>query len=578
MVAGENKLIKMPVNAGRLIVESAALLACPLLGTDRFVAFCKERDLDVDRDRLLRLERLGLFAPIFRVRTPDDEQAEPFYIPVRPGKNWFETGWAWDTTALPALHDTPSSDEKSKEGYYSIFQIDYLRLILTQMTLHLQLDSCLVDRDTQIHGWKRRIEGWIEYAKSSIESSRSHSFRPSIALLCQYISNRYYPKALSDQRAIRITSISSWDGWISVGDHPWNEDIRTRQWNVKHVESIFELSPEKLRHAYEALASAQSWVDPLSRWYPLVQFVSIDKRRNLKGGALQAETLREGALMLRCLHEELYGEVLPAPHEVGVTIINHMPELSVRKDIRRYLEFVVNAYGLNPQPKLALFVEGETEDQVIRRLFEELFGFSESTAWIELLNMKGVDNVTGGRSDRYRAILRLIDYLHHHQTIAFLILDNENNAERLRSAVTKTRSIFGHRKRITRPEYIKIWKKSFEFDNFSDTELACVLSALSQERCAFRSSEILNCRNDINPGMALKRIYQERAKFSLNKIELANALVDKMLSSKSRRHVENRPIVKVLRRVTKLALTNPFPTRQEIWEKNQISKVIARKK
>lgn len=573
-----DKRLSMPDGAGRMIVESAALMACPLLATDRFVTFCKERDLSIDRARLLRFERLGLFAPVFRVRTPDDEDAEPFHIPVRDGKNWFERGWAWDTTPVPARHDIPSDDNESQEGYYSIFQIDGLRLILSQMTLHVQLDSYLVDGSSPGKGRGNSIEKWVEYTRSSLQSSLSHTYRPSIALLCQYISNRYYPKASGDQRTVRTGNVSSWDSWLSVGDHRWDWEEEARKWDPRRTESLFDLTPDKLKHAYETLANGQSFVDPLERWYPLVQFVSIDDRRRLKGPALQAETLREGALMLRWLYLDLYKEELPPPNEVHVTVITHTPELSVRKDVRRYLEFVVNDYGINPQPKLVLFVEGESEERVVNRLFDELFGFPVGRAWIELVVIRGVDNATGGREDNYRAILRLIDYLHHHQTLTFVLLDNENNAERLKIAAAKASSIFGHRKRITRPEYIRVWKRSFEFDNFSDTELASALTEVAEERHAFQSGDVRACRSGANAGAALARLYKNAVDFSLPKLKLADVLVEKMLSAKSRRQIRNRPIVKALHRVAELAIRNPFPTRQEIWEKNQASRILARKR
>ena len=63
-------LLTISARAGRDIVEDAAVLACPLLGTDAFVRFARARALEIDCERLVRLERLGLFAPVFRVRAP----------------------------------------------------------------------------------------------------------------------------------------------------------------------------------------------------------------------------------------------------------------------------------------------------------------------------------------------------------------------------------------------------------------------------------------------------------------------------------------------------------------------------
>ena len=52
--------LAIPTGAGRAIVESGAMIVCPLLGTDLFVKFCSDRGLQIDLERLTRLERLGL--------------------------------------------------------------------------------------------------------------------------------------------------------------------------------------------------------------------------------------------------------------------------------------------------------------------------------------------------------------------------------------------------------------------------------------------------------------------------------------------------------------------------------------
>lgn len=109
-------------------------------------------------------------------------------------------------------------------------------------------------------------------------------------------------------------------------------------------------------------------------------------------------------------------------------IFVHMPELEARGDVRRHLEFVANRYDLNPRSKLTLFVEGPSEDWAVRQIFERYFGVPAGTLAIEIIVLSGVDNATGTAEDRYRAILRLVDYLHHHQTFAFPILDNERYA------------------------------------------------------------------------------------------------------------------------------------------------------
>lgn len=573
-----NKLLTLPKHIGRKIVEIGATIACPLLGTDRFVSFCRDRDLSIDRERLIRLERLGLFAPVFRVQTPEKE-ASPFYIPLREGNNWFNKNWAWDTTAVPVSYEVPNHLDRSQEGYYSIFQIDFLYIVINEMTLSIHLDSYLDNDDQSSIDWVDKGKNWMEYAAQIMERSRVHEYRRSVALLCQYISNRYYPQTQGDKRIIKVGGISYSDPWICILGHKWEWNNEVSEWDPHNVERLFSLTPEKLRHAYETLARAQSFSDPLENWYKLIQFISLDRREKLKDKALRAETLRSGALMLRLLYRDLYGEELPEPNEVHKTIFLHYPEIEARNDVRRYLEFVVNDFGLNPQPKLALLVEGQSEEIAVRKIFEQCFGAHPGIYGIEIIVLGSVDIATGSkREDRFRAIFRLIDYLHHHQTITFLILDNENSATRLKQESKKAKSIHNDRRYTTRSDYIRIWKIAFEFDNFSCTEISRALTQLAQGHTSFTSAEIKNCKKDKNPGASLGRLYQSKTSYGLQKIKLSETLIEMMLSPNTKRKIENRPIIRALERVRHLASMNPFPVRQEYWEINQASKYFGKKR
>lgn len=575
--AVDDKLLTLPANAGRAIVEAAAVIACPLLGTDRFVSYCCERGLSIDRERLIRLERLGLFAPVFRVCTPNEE-SPPFFIPVRKGNNWFTKNWAWDTTGLAPHYDVPSPHDRTQEGYYSIFQIDYLHLVLLEMTLPIQLDTYLDRHDDQCIDWQKSGESWMQYADSRLKSLRVHGYRRSVALLCQLISNRYYPLTRGDRRTIQVGGGHFADQWISVDGFRWDWREYVQDWEPHAVERRFELTPRKLQYAFETLAIEQASCDPLENWYQLIQFVSIEERKKLKGEALRAETLRAGAHMLRLLYKDLYEEELPHPNEVTRQVIRPIPELEVRQDTRRFLEFVANRFGVNPQPKLALIVEGESEDAAVRKIFWRYFGVHPGTCGIEILVLGGVGTATGTKKDdRFRAILRLVDYLHHHQTITYLILDNENYSKRLKDEARKAKSKHSDRRYVTRGEYIRIWKDSFEFDNYSCEEIAAAMNELAQGRARFSRNEVNGCKKATNASAALVRLYRQKADYDLPKVKLNEIMVEYMLSNDSRRKVENRPIIKALVRVVRLATRNPLPTTLETWEVNQASKYMGKK-
>ena len=443
------KSLTIPDNAGRAIVESEAVLACRLLGTDAFVRFCSKRGLKINRERLIRLERLGLFAPVFRVVTPNDDEAL-FDIPIRKENNWFKRGWAYDTTRVPQNHIVPAHTDRDQEGYYSVFQVEYLQVVLTEMTLQVQLDDCLDREDGKAIDWQKYGTRWTKFTEQFATSLRNHEFRRAIALLCQHISNRYYPQTQGDMRTRRTSRGHSSDRWVSVNALNWDWETEACRWDPKKTEKLYGLTSKKLRHAYETLASEQSRCDPIEPWYQLTQFISLREREKLKDDALRAETLRAGAHMLRLLHKDLYEEELPHPNEVTGGVRSPIPEIEVRRDVRRYLELVTNRFNINPQPRLSLIVEGESEEAAVIQIFEGYYGFHPGTIGIEIIVLGGVGTATGNKKDdRFRAIFRLIDYLHHHQIFTYLVLDNENYATKLKEEAKKAKSIHSDRRYVT---------------------------------------------------------------------------------------------------------------------------------
>lgn len=574
------ELLSIPRNAGRAILERGGVVTCRLLNTDRFLKFCRDRSLSLTRERLARLEQLQLFRPIFRVRTPPSITL-PLSIPMQGGLDWFERGWAWDTTEIDHVYDVPNLNDRTQEGYYSMFQIDHLELVLTSTTLTVEMDAFLNQPSPRKPpDWAAAGRRWTDLFRDLISDLKPHEYRPAVALLCQFISDRYYPQTNGDQRTINVPTRPRFysDQWISVFSRNWDWHSYVRAWDPKVAVQLFQLTPEKLRHAYEGLAHSQAHCDPLERWYLLTQFIVPRERQRLKGDALRAETLRSGAHMLRLLYRELYGEDLAHPNEIGRSGGTPVPEVEVRKDTRRYLEFVANRFGVNPQPKLALIVEGMSEEVAVSVIFERYFGASLGTFGIELIVLGGVDAATGAKEDRFRAILRLIDYLHHHQTITFLILDNERYARRLKAAAKDQKSIHHRRRYVTRPEYIKIWKTSYEFENFSPTEIAAALTQLLGKKARFTGQEIEGCKSIGGTRVqSLEQLYEQRTGKKLIKPDLSHALVSAMLLP-TRRSVRNRPIIRTLERVAQLAARNPLPTMQELWEKNQGSKYLGKRR
>ncbi len=249
-------LLTVPDKAGRAIVEDGAMLACPLLATDSFIRSCAHRGLAIDRHRLLRLERLGFFAPVFRVRTPRKDAAL-FDIPPRKGNNWFTKRWAYDTTAVPRRHDVPSDTDRTCEGYYSVFHVDYLHLVLAELSPQIQLDAHLDRKPGEPTDWQKAGDRWMQHAENSAASLRDHQYRRAVALLCQHVSNRYFPQTQTDMRTLQIRRVCCSDAWIAVDGRDWDWHREVRSWDPKRIQNLYGLTPQKLRHAYRGPVAIQ---------------------------------------------------------------------------------------------------------------------------------------------------------------------------------------------------------------------------------------------------------------------------------------------------------------------------------
>jgi hypothetical protein len=213
-----NDVLSTPHDIGRRIVETGAVTACPVLSTHQFINFCAKRDTRVDAKRLERLERFGIFMPLFRVKVPSDD-APLFRIPVTAGDNWFTTGQAWDTTRSKKSKKPRSDVAGADEAYYSIFQIYDLTRILPSLTLGVHLDQYLEDDGYDFHADGER---WREIARNIAAAHRGGSLLRATAFLCQYISEKYYPLTRTDQRTFQPSYSVYSDKCISVRQDPRN--------------------------------------------------------------------------------------------------------------------------------------------------------------------------------------------------------------------------------------------------------------------------------------------------------------------------------------------------------------------
>jgi hypothetical protein len=589
--------MRFPANLLDLLINHDAFRVCRIMPEREFIRYCKERNIKVDSARLRQFERIGVFRPLLRVFRPEItykmetgehgwcyagelqegeewggetrvEIAE-FDPSTRAARNWRKEGLIWVPGQCNCEHEaTIDTLAERHEAYYSRFQILPLDGIVTMLTMSVQLEWATLPDGTPNAKWSPRLRHnagtWGRRAAAALRAPRDEDV---IAVLLQLIANRFFYKTQSDSRQMTIGQF-----------HDWEWGAYARAWAPDPFRQAVALDEKESRNFYEWLDSRWTHVDPVSRWYNLTRFVRIDKRKLLKDDALHGLALRDMAQMLRLFHREAFGKDLRPLGEVGVHIIKRVPDIDPEKDPMRALELSANDFGVNGKPQLVLFVEGETEQAILPVIFERLWGAPASRYGIEISNLGGVDNAAGGKEAPFSALWRLVDYLHHRQTLAFVLLDNEGYATRnVRDGLRKANSVHWPDRKATRRDHIKVWRTSFELENFSDTEIAQALNRIAGKEI-FARADVAACRAAVLAGpkkgqklLTIDRLFEERSGVPLNKPRLGLILVDIMMDPANRRSPGNRPITKYLVRVARKASRNFQPVTQEDWEINQRS-------
>ncbi|HJP90901.1 MAG TPA: hypothetical protein VJ875_03035 [Pyrinomonadaceae bacterium] len=538
------------------LIRSDHLRFCPLEPTESFVKFCVDRGIDTSREQLGALQDLNLFYPIATVR----QHRESIY---ETEAEWLmESGDIWDPAVLDETQKRgqlflPWSNLRKGaiapllEDFYSGFQCYALYRVLKRT------------RITEI-----RAESWIFYNKDqSEELLRSFEARAAeiisfhqdklgdrAARVCQIISTRYFPRTRSNKRYLSFPCEPSLNGWN------WWDYIE--QWDAAAVLAQLNLQVSDIKELWLLITEDVKVIDPLENWADLLSFVSVDKRDELKGSALLAETLRSMRDMLSMFYTELTEAV--------------ENEILDAENTSRQLQYLVTQYSLNPRPRVILVVEGHGEAEQFPRFAENILGASFSRLEIEVTNLEGIGAFTGSKkNDKYGALERFIDFNHHNETLVFIILDNEGRAAEIKRSLVQKQSRYFGKRTVTREEYIFLWESSVEFANFTNEEIATVLTKLSESNYTFQAFEIEACRRS-RRGNPLRDLINTKTegRYDLDKRELLRKLFDTMVACSQdefREKISSRPVYTVLERIRRLAGFHPRAHDHDHWVDQQFN-------
>ena len=590
-----DSLLRTPGAGLRYLVENDAFVIIQPLSASSFVTLCKDRGIDIDLERLERLERLGIFFPFARVEYPRinikveriGTDGVRFHGMLQDGEtwkgelreensrfswrrdwamSWIEAGALWDPRERPFEPWTAFRDgswEPRIQSFYTPFQAFAFHSLMPWLTMRVPADLVIDWPTSDAEEFARTLTDW---STKTVADARTGLRSEDAAFIAQLIANRYYFHTQGDRRTIRVSDdpFEKWD-WRTF----------TRTWDATTVAHALGVSAEKLAEIHLDVSFLAASADPLERWYELVSFISVEKREQLKDDAKLAQLGYSIEHMLRLFYRDLTGKHLREPHERHAGVHVEAEELNDRESLLRELEYLVNAFHLNPKPQLILVVEGDGEAVELPRLSLEFLGYDFAQLGVEVRNLRGIANFTGAKTrDPLSALEKFIDDHHSRQTIVFCILDREGRADRVKERLVAADSQFVSGRKLTCDEYIYLWEDSIEFDNFSDDEIALAMTNVGENRYVFTAAEVAAARSTkAVSGNPLNALYQHALAYDLNKVRLLHELFDEMITNAEYEHTAKppRPIISVLYRAIELAARNHQPVNRKLWQHNQKS-------
>jgi hypothetical protein len=576
------------MNVNELIYQEAFYQNFPL-EVDKFIDYCKERGVNVNRRYLEYLEKEGLFRPIIRVdgyyvnNTTDLKELYENDHVIDPRQKGFVP---WNIY----YEKRERYREEIVHSYYHPYQIYFLNKVLevglrlSPLNIPQQDDELVIS----IRKWEKNMSDYLENLR---KDSKKHE---KFVELLLFIQNKYLP-------------LVKQPGYISVtGDLPNNLD---EKWDdlqkriiPKEIVSAFGLEVEVIKGYRGRIGRYGLSIDPLKHWYDLIKYIKYDKRQKLKGKALLAQDFYLISDMLALLLKDLTGEKQLETGSLSDTMRGCGKVRVYGKELnyvdRDVLIRLLREYGINPRPRLVLIVEGYTEE-IVFPIIANAMDISLESYDIQIINILGVDRdpreliIDYATPDVYSMDKKY--YIPLERTKVFLIFDNEGNKrswikkliekpveeiEKMMNDVlsiikNKGRHISTNTEKIFLKHTVKchIWgqeqddeklkhrirEKSFEYANFSDEELSRELNKYCEKHgynFDVTSDEIKDCRAK---NRNLDKFIRDKTDTSLNKREFGEQIgnfIAKEIKERTNRFENQRKIEKVLEQIIRFTVEN----------------------
>lgn len=405
------------------------------------------------------------------------------------------------------------------------------------------------------------------------------------------VQSVYFPYAKSGGGKIHITR------GIADDVKKWHK--AKRNFKLEIVLNKVNLKIEDVANWYKIFSDEARKILSIRQddWVWLWKNIAWSKKDELNGSIRRGVEYLQWAVMLkRIIEEHLQKEIVDIDEisNIAADDILKFDIVEMNQYRKRYADskknyyhdrykrlfYLANDFGLDYQPRVMVFVEGETEEKVFPEIFELYRRKKPEDLGVEFVNIQGISRFFGqeisikNSSGKYQRgfisnFNHLVSYnLRKWQTIPFFIGDSEGD---IFSLLSKEVSIsFNQNQYLFPKDWQYIWGiandgkpfqgKDFEMANFSDDEIADVLTVVLNK--PIMTSTVQAKRNN---GNGIKQIDEN---VELHKIEIAEKL-HQNLFEKYDESVFERPVFKVIDKIENLAVLNHPPVDTEIELKNK---------
>ncbi len=541
----------------------------PPLTAQEFVDEARKRGVQLQLDDLQAFHRLKLLVPMLRVRRDGRAVASI----ARRGDRWSrQAGRGKQNTRedLIEAHEHGRLFDPVSEPF-----IGRARLTRTAYGITYPSSEYLYAHHQLLTAPSlRQLKAFLSYQQPDARSPRLHQHafwdlfvRPRLSTIASLIvalsalDPLHYPDLIGTFRS---------DQWEHY--EQWRQKLRPRS-----LIRWLGVRPDWLKQNGAWLLHQADTIDPMGDWHRLVREADPRSWESLKGDARCALDLRLAAEILLSHYDGLARA--SASPDLPTRTGRERTQFDTRLKPRGHVERVLTDFGLSPQPRLLLVVEGATELLLFPRLIAH-FGIRVDREFIAIEDREGVTKDLApllayaiapptelDGDGRYLRPLRPLTRLLVVSDAEGPMATPRQREQRRQIWIDRVMRTFPRehatpevRDSVAHLIFVDTWRQrggSFEFAHFTDPQLGRALASIDdrarQPTLADRISRLRSLRRQhasINEAIAWG-----------SKIDLADALWPTLLAriTRAEKHdrVDKIPIVRVLDRATQLA--NEFP-------------------